>query len=107
MPSSDFVINFFVRQGYKDGLHGLILAMLQMFYMFLVFARIWERQGSPAYESAHFTDEVTRELERSRSEYLHWYWLSKKYFFVTGGKKDQERNKNFLNNKLKKNLQMP
>ena len=107
MPSSDFVINFFVRQGYKDGLHGLILAMLQMFYMFLVFARIWERQGSPAYESAHFTDEVTRELERSRSEYLHWYWLSKNTFLLRVARKIKREIRTFLNNKLKKNLQMP
>src|SRR3990167_8424138 len=77
MPSSDFVINFFVRQGYKDGLHGLILALLQASYMFLVFARIWERQGQPGYENQRFTDEVTKEWKRSMREYLHWYWLSK------------------------------
>lgn len=107
MPSSDFVINFFVRQGYKDGLHGLILAMLQTFYMFLVFARIWERQGSPVYESGRFTDEVTRELNRSRSEYLHWYWLSKNTFLLRVARKFKREIITFLNNKLKKNLQMP
>lgn len=107
MPSSDFVINFFVRQGYKDGLHGLILAMLQMFYMFLVFARIWERQGSPAYENNSFTNEVTVELERSRNEYLHWYWLSKNTFLLRVARKIKRILRTFLNNKLKKNLQMP
>jgi glycosyltransferase involved in cell wall biosynthesis len=107
MPSSDFVINFFVRQGYKDGLHGLILAMLQMFYMFLVFARIWERQGSPVYESERFTDEVTGELKRSRNEYLHWYWLSKNTFLLRAARKIKREIRTFLNNKLKKNLQMP
>lgn len=107
MPSSDFVINFFVRQGYKDGLHGLILAMLQMFYMFLVFARIWELQGSPAYESVRFTDEVTGELKRSKNEYLHWYWLSKNNFILRVARKFKREIRTFLNNKLKKNLQMP
>lgn len=107
MPSSDFVINFFVRQGYKDGLHGLILAMLQMFYMFLVFARIWELQGSPAYESVRFTDEVTGELKQSKNEYLHWYWLSKNNFILRVARKFKREIRTFLNNKLKKNLQMP
>jgi len=107
MPSSDFVINFFVRQGYKDGLHGLILAMLQMFYMFLVFARIWERQGSPAYESEHFTDEVTKELVRSKSEYLHWYRLSKNTFLLRVFRKVKRTIRKLLNERFGKNLQMP
>lgn len=107
MPSSDFVINFFVRQGYKDGLHGLILAMLQAFYMFLVFARIWERQGFPAYESVRFTDEVTGELRRSRSEYLHWYWLSKNTFFLRGVRKVKRMIRKILNERFGANLQMP
>ncbi len=107
MPSSDFVINFFVRQGYKDGLHGLILAMLQMFYMFLVFARIWERQGSPVYESEHFTDEVTKELVRSKSEYLHWYWLSKNTFLLRVFRKVKRTIRKLLNERFGKNLQMP
>ena len=107
MPSSDLVINFFVRQGYKDGLHGLILAMLQMFYMFLVFARIWERQGSPVYESNSFTNYVTEELNKSKNEYMHWYWLSKNNFLLRGARKVKRLIRTFLNNKFKMNLQMP
>ncbi len=45
MPASDFLKTFFLQKGYKDGLHGLVLSILQAFYMFLVFAKIWERQG--------------------------------------------------------------
>lgn len=107
MPSSDFVINFFVRQGYKDGLHGLILAMLQAFYMFLVFARIWERQGQQGYESKRFADEVTGELKRSRSEYLHWYWLSKNTFLLRVMRKLKRTIRKILNDKFDANLQMP
>lgn len=45
MPASDFLKTFFLQKGYKDGLHGLVLSVLQSFYMFLVFAKIWEKQG--------------------------------------------------------------
>ena len=107
MPSSDFVINFFVRQGYKDGLHGLILAILQAFYMFLVFARIWERQGSPDYKGVRFTDEVTKELDRSRKEYLHWYWLSKNNLLLRAARKIKRIIRKTLNEKFGANLQMP
>jgi len=107
MPSSDFVINFFVRQGYKDGLHGLILALLQASYMFLVFARIWERQGQPGYENQRFTDEVTKEWKRSMREYLHWYWLSKNTFLLRAARKIKRTIRKILNEKFRANLQMP
>lgn len=107
MPSSDFVINFFVRQGYKDGLHGLILALLQASYMFLVFARIWEIQGQPAYESKRFTDEVTKEWKRSMREYIHWYWLSKNTFLLRAARKLKRTIRKILNEKFNANLQMP
>lgn len=42
-PISDFLKIYFAQAGYKDGLHGLILSLLQAFYSFLVFAKLWER----------------------------------------------------------------
>mgnify|MGYP001612990870 CR=1 FL=1 len=44
MPASDFILNFFRRQSYKDGLHGLVLSLLQAFYALIVFAKVWEKQ---------------------------------------------------------------
>lgn len=107
MPSSDFVINFFVRQGYKDGLHGLILALLQAFYMFLVFARIWEKQNHFTYENNQFTVQVTQECKRSMREYMHWYWLSKNNFLFRVARKIKRTIRSILNEKFRKNLQMP
>jgi glycosyltransferase involved in cell wall biosynthesis len=57
-PASDFVKIYFAQEGYKDGLHGLVLAFLQAFYSFVVFAKLWEKQGflerdlqlSPVYQ---------------------------------------------------------
>ncbi len=43
-PVSDFVKIYFAQEGYKDGLHGLVLSLLQAFYSFLVFAKLWEKQ---------------------------------------------------------------
>lgn len=44
-PVSDFVKIFFAQEGYKDGLHGLVLALLQAFYSFVVAVKLWERSG--------------------------------------------------------------
>jgi (heptosyl)LPS beta-1,4-glucosyltransferase len=34
---SEFVSRYYADEGYKDGMHGFVLATLQMFYFFLVF----------------------------------------------------------------------
>ncbi len=44
-PASDFVKIYFAQEGYKDGLHGLVLALLQSFYSFVVFVKLWEKNG--------------------------------------------------------------
>lgn len=77
LPLSDFLKTYFLLQGYKDGLHGLVLSILQSFYMFLVFAKVWERQGF--YEKDQ--KEVVRGLERELVDisYQAKYWLYKTY----------------------------
>lgn len=58
-PASDFLKVYFAQDGYKDGLHGLVLAMLQGIYAFLVFVHLWEKKGFPEHEipSASFRRE--------------------------------------------------
>lgn len=69
-PVSDFVKVYFAQKGYRDGLHGLVLAILQSFYSFVVFAKLWER--------AKFVDielklpVVTRELGDRGREVQYW-----------------------------------
>lgn len=41
---SEFISRYFAGDGYKDGIHGFILAFLQMFYYFLVYVYYWERK---------------------------------------------------------------
>jgi (heptosyl)LPS beta-1,4-glucosyltransferase len=44
---SEFITRFFACEGYKDGMHGLVLSFLQMFYNFLVFFYFWELKKYP------------------------------------------------------------
>lgn len=44
MPFNEFISRYFVRKGYKDGLHGLVLSLLMAFYHLVVFAKVWEKQ---------------------------------------------------------------
>ena len=69
-PMSDFVKTYFAQGGYKDGLHGLILSMLQAFYSFIVFVKLWEREK---FREQEFPIEVIeKELGRARGEVRYW-----------------------------------
>ena len=44
-PCFVFVKMFFLRQGFRDGMHGFLLAVLYSFYTFLKYAKVWEKEG--------------------------------------------------------------
>lgn len=41
-PLSEFLSRFFAMGGYKDGLHGLALSLLQAFSFLIVYLKVWE-----------------------------------------------------------------
>jgi len=72
MPVNDFIANFFARESYKDGLHGLVLSLLQAFYAFLVFAKIWEKQSFWQYNHSDFNKEVYQEIKKTIPNFSYW-----------------------------------
>lgn len=70
-PIQDFLTNYFVRGSFRDGLHGLILSILQAFYMFVVFAKIWERQGFQAEDVS--LDDTRKEIKRAGKQLFYWF----------------------------------
>lgn len=73
-PISDFVKLFFLERGYKDGLHGLVLSILQAFYMFIVFVKLWEKDGFKEKELS--LGLVSRELQERGKEITYWVHTS-------------------------------
>jgi hypothetical protein len=71
-PLNDFMVWFFARKGYKDGFHGLVLALMQAFYHFLVFAFIWEKQGFKEYDKQDFLKDTEAEFRKAGREILFW-----------------------------------
>jgi (heptosyl)LPS beta-1,4-glucosyltransferase len=69
--STEFVNRFFLREGYKDGLHGLALALLQGFSETVVMLKIWELENFKE-ERIHL-----KEMERSQGKEFRekQYWL--------------------------------
>jgi glycosyltransferase involved in cell wall biosynthesis len=73
MPVDDFLKNFFARQGYKDGLHGLVLSLLQAFYSMTVFLKVWEAQKFWQYNNNRFLNETQKEFKKSQLQIGFWF----------------------------------
>ena len=71
-PVNDFLKTFFAQKGYKDGLHGLVLSMLQAMYQEVVFAKVWERQGFKEENNAHFLKDIYKECKKIIREFHYW-----------------------------------
>ncbi|MBI5123509.1 glycosyltransferase family 2 protein [Candidatus Roizmanbacteria bacterium] len=74
LPIKEFLSRYFAREGYKDGFHGLMLAILMAIYHFVIFAYIWEQKK--------FADEAKQSLkdfEKEAKEAGHElkYWINK------------------------------
>lgn len=74
MPLSEFLKRYFAEQGYKDGMHGLVLSSLMAFYHFVVFLRIWEKNKYPDENDADNIFEKGAITVASEMK----YWMTKK-----------------------------
>lgn len=72
MPVDEFLSTFLARSIYKDGLHGLVLSILQSFCAFVVFCKIWERQKFWEYNDKNFVKQVSRQIRKSYKGYRFW-----------------------------------
>jgi glycosyltransferase involved in cell wall biosynthesis len=69
-PAQDFIKVYFSQQAYKDGLHGLVLSMLQAFYSFVTFTKLWEKQSFIEVDVTK--KDLQREAKRAQAELIYW-----------------------------------
>lgn len=43
-PVGKFLVNYFIKRGFMDGIHGLIFAIIMSFHSFLVRGKLWLRK---------------------------------------------------------------
>lgn len=71
-PKNEFLKRYFKEQGYKDGLHGLVLSLLQSFSSLVLFAKIWEERGFEEESDSLFFKKVVLEIKKSFKEFRYW-----------------------------------
>lgn len=73
LPIKDFLKTFFMQKGYKDGLHGLALSILQAFYAELIFLKMWEHQGFIEVNDKNFLKDVYKTSRKLGFEIRYWF----------------------------------
>jgi (heptosyl)LPS beta-1,4-glucosyltransferase len=67
-PANEFFSRFFAGEGYKDGLHGLALALLQAFSEFILYLKLWEKGGFTETDIGG----LSNVMEKIIRDYLYW-----------------------------------
>ena len=71
-PLSEFMRRFFLTEGYKDGLYGLILSALMGAQTLLAYAYLWELQGKREELTTTETRALFTRLKGKGSELSFW-----------------------------------
>ncbi len=69
-PSNEFLNQYFARQGYKQGIHGLVLSLLQAFSEFIVYAKVWEKFSFP--EEKIKSNTLNQLVEKATNDTKWW-----------------------------------
>lgn len=67
-PMGEFLSRFFVGESYKDGLHGLALALLQAFSELTKYLKVWESEKFVEHDITGYHEL----FEENINDYLHW-----------------------------------
>ncbi len=69
-PTDEFLSRYFFGEGYKDGLHGLALSLLQAFSELVLYLKIW--QLADFEEEDLNVLEIIDRLKKSESDFHYW-----------------------------------
>ncbi len=70
--TSEFISRFFADKGYKDGMHGFVLALLQTFYSILVFLDVWEKRGYQEVSQTTVLRGAEQFFVKTSKEMFYW-----------------------------------
>jgi glycosyltransferase involved in cell wall biosynthesis len=69
-PANEFLSQYFSRQGFKDGLHGLSLSLLQAFSELVLYLRVWEQETF--LDQPITVSELSQTVSRINKDFSWW-----------------------------------
>lgn len=76
-PIGEFLSRFFAGEGYKDGLHGLTLAVLQAFSILAVYLKVWQEQGFTPQKDIVGNPDFKKLITTKFTELKYWLYTIK------------------------------
>ncbi|HSW87678.1 MAG TPA: glycosyltransferase family 2 protein [Candidatus Saccharimonadales bacterium] len=76
-PVTEFLRRYFAWNGYKDGLHGLVLSLLMACYHLMIFIHIWEKEKFKEINDPNLVDTIEKESKKSYKEFRYWFYDEK------------------------------
>lgn len=74
LPTNEFLSRFFAWEGYKDGIHGLVLSLLQAISFLVVEIKCWEKSGFKE-DSQNLMDELSQTTDKAGHDLDYWFKL--------------------------------
>lgn len=79
-PTKEFITRYFTHEGYKDGIHGLALSLLQSFSELVTYLKLWElesfKEDKLTLETA---EKLLQEEQRHKKYWLYNAFLNQKH----------------------------
>lgn len=69
---SELMSRYFTSEGYKDGAHGFVLGILQIFYYFMVYFYYWEKKKYRDIDQKELTESIDYFFNRGSFEVNYW-----------------------------------
>jgi len=88
-PTNEFLSRYFGDEGYKDGIYGLALSLLQGFSELVLYLKVWQA-GKFKDEKVRLNEVISEMRERERD--LH-YWQGDSMYKESGDLRDRVRRK--------------
>lgn len=88
-PSNEFLSRYFFGEGYKDGIHGLGLSLLQAFSELILYLKIWQLEK---FKDDNFSLNESISLMRDEEKELH-FWQNDSLYKNSGKLTDRLKRK--------------
>ena len=76
-PVAEFLSRFFAGEGYKDGFHGLVIALLQAFSILVVYLKVWQIESFPVEKNILIDRSWQKIFIAKYHELLYWVYTVK------------------------------
>ncbi len=74
-PFSQFLTRYFAQEGFKDGIHGLALSLLQAFSELILYIKLWQKNNFSKKKVS--LESINQEINEAGTQIMWWLYQTK------------------------------